>query len=338
MNSALFKSLGMASGLDGLNAFESGEPVDPTNPFTEQSPYALKPPQNMPALPVSRGPMVPGGIPLPDYNNPKSRLQYAEAFRKRYGPYMQGRGDTPLRINEVPNTAHDKIPIKQAAINAVKKYGMDPALFYASAMEEGVSGMFKKGYEGEGFFNSSSYDDFPVSGFAGVGLDHFSSVYPGLVKKGYLPADFDKKFKPTVMTNEKGEETHSGDFRSVEDAMLAKGAMAKDSEDQIVNFAKRKNIQLSPAAKDFFTYINYNAGEGNAQKMLMDYYNSGALKGDAILKARPTAGGNLKAASWKQPYDNVMRRIKMAEALKKEGYFNDQLPKQMPAPIAALMK
>jgi hypothetical protein len=33
-----------------------------------------------------------------------------------------------------------------------------------------------------------------------------------------------------------------------------------------------------------------------------------------------------------------MRRIKMAEALKKEGYFNDQLPKQMPAPIAALMK
>lgn len=334
MNSALLKNLGLASGLDGLNA-DQADPTDPTNPFTQNAPYAFKP--KGPIAQVNRGPLVPGGIPLPDYNDPKSRLKYAEAFRNKYGPYMQGRGDTPLRINEVPNVEYDRLPIKESAINAVKKFGMDPALFYASAMEEGVSGMFKKGYEGEGYFNSSSYNDYPVSGFAGVGLDHFASVYPGLVKKGYLSEDFKSKFKPTVMTNEKGEETHSGDFRSVEDAMMAKGAMAKDSEDQVLDFAKRNNIQLSPAAKQFFTYINYNAGEGNAQKMLMDYYKAGALKNDAFMKARPSSGGNLKENSWKQPYDNVMRRVKMAEALRKEGYFNNQLPRQMPAPSMGLM-
>lgn len=277
-------------------------------------------------------------IPLPNYKDATSRLKYAEAWRQKYGPYMQGRGDTPLRINEVPNTAHDRIPIKQSAINAVKRFGLDPALFYASAMEEGVSGMFKKGYPGEGFFNSSSYEDFPVSGFAGVGLDHFASQFPYLVKRGYLPADFQKKFQPTVMTNEKGETTHSGDFRSVEDAMMAKGAMAKMSEDQVMDFAKKKGIQLSPAAKQFFTYVNYNAGEGNAQKMLMDYHNSGALKDDAFIKARPVSGGNLKSNSWKQPYDNVMRRVKMAEALKNEGYFDEAQPAPAPKTMLKISK
>jgi hypothetical protein len=265
-------------------------------------------------------------IPLPNYKDSASRLKYAQAWRDKYGSYMQGRGDTPLRINEVPNTEFDRLPIKQSAINAAKKLGLDPALFYSSAMEEGVSGMFKKGYEGEGYFNSSSYRDFPVSGFAGVGLDHFGGNFQNLVKKGYLSPDFAKRFQKTIMTNEKGEETQSGDFRSVEDALKAKAAMVKDSEDQISNYAKRNNIQLSPKAKQFFTYVNYNAGEGNAQKMLMDYYKSGALNDDSYLNNRPTSGPNINANSWKQPYDNVIRRIKMAQALKDEGYFDEETP------------
>lgn len=273
-------------------------------------------------------PAATGRIPLPNYKDPVSRLKYAQAWRDKYGPYMQGRGDTPLRINEVPNTAHERLPIKQSAINAVKRFGLDPALFYSSAMEEGVSGMFKKGYPGEGYFNSSSYEDFPVSGFAGVGLDHFHEQFPYLVKKGYLPPNFNNRYQPTVMTNEKGETTHSGDFRSVEDAMMAKGAMAKMSEDQVLDYAKRNNIQLSPAAKQFFTYVNYNAGEGNAQKMLLDYYKAGALKDDAFMASRPVSGGALKATSWKQPYDNVMRRVKMAQALRNEGYFDEEQPIQ----------
>jgi len=267
-------------------------------------------------------PRNPGKIPLPDYKNPKSRLSYAQSWTQKYGPLMQGRGDTPLRVNEVPNIAFDRLPVKQSSTNAAKKLGLDPALLYASGMEEGVSGMFKKGYEGEGYFNSSSYDDFPISGMIGVGLDNFADSFKGLVKKGYLPADFEKKFKKTVMTNEKGQPVNSGDFRSVEDVFQAKAAMMKDSEDQISGYAKKNNIQLSPKAKEFFTLINYNAGEGNAQKMLDDYHKADAVKDDAFLKNRHDRGGNLKPNSWKQPYENVIRRVKMAEALKKEGLFD----------------
>src|SRR6266581_3563386 len=299
MESPLFQGLGLASG-----AIDTGD-GDPV-PKAGQ--------KGMPQ-PANAAPATNSRIPLPNYKDPASRLKYAQAFTQKYGPLMQGRGDAPLRINEVPNTAFDKLPVKQSSINAAKRLGLDPGVLYASAMEEGVSGMFKKGFEGEGHFNSSADEKFPISGFAGAGLDNFGSAFKGLVKKGYLPADFENKFHKTLMTNEKGQATESGDFRSVEDVMQAKSAMLKDSEDQVLGYAKKNNIQLSPKAKQFFSLVNYNAGEGNAQKMLQDYYKSGALKDDTFLKARPTSGGNLKSISWKQPYENVIRRIKMADAL-----------------------
>jgi hypothetical protein len=274
---------------------------------------------------------VPGRIPLPDYKNPQSRLKYAQEWTKRYGPFMQGRGDTPLRINEKPNTTTDSLTAKQASVKAAQRLGIDAPVLYASAMEEGMSGTFKKGYEGESPYNSSSYPDFPISGFATFGLDNFSSYYDALKKKGYLPADFDKKFKRTVMTNEKGQPTQSADFRSVEDALEAKAALVKLSEDDLLDYAKKNKIELSPKAKQFFTLISYNAGPGNAQKMLQDYFKAGVLKDDAFLKARPTKGTNLNANSWKVPYEHVIRRTKMAEALVNEGYFDDYMAEQKKA-------
>lgn len=265
-------------------------------------------------------PKKPSRIPQPDYKNPESRLSYAKEFTKKYGPLMSGRGDTPLRINEVPNTINDRLPVKQSSINAAKNLGLDPALFYASSMEEGMSGLFKKGGEQEYFVNSGD-ENFPVSGFLSFGLDTFAGHFNDLVKKGYLPADFEKKFHRTSMTNEKGEATQSADFKSAEDALRAKAAMIKSSEDQIVEFANKNKIGLSPKAKQFFTLINYNAGEGNARKMLLDYNKAGVLKEDAFLKERPKSGGNLKESSWSTPYNNVIRRLKMADALKNEGLF-----------------
>jgi len=131
-----------------------------------------------------------------------------------------------------------------------------------------------------------------------------------------------------IMTNEKGQPTQSADFRSVEDALQAKAAMVRVSQDQVDDYAKKNNIQLSPKARQFFSLINYNAGEGNAQKMLQDYFKAGALKDDAFLKARPVSRGNLKSNSWSVPYENVIRRIKMAEALRGEGYFDDYYNQQ----------
>ena len=80
-------------------------------------------------------------IPKPNYDDPQSRLNYAQSFTKKYGPLMQGRGDTPLRINEAPDSGSDTA--KNLASKEASKHGLDPALFYSSAMEEGiVSGLF----------------------------------------------------------------------------------------------------------------------------------------------------------------------------------------------------
>jgi hypothetical protein len=262
-------------------------------------------------------------IPLPNYADKNSRLKYAQEWTKKYGPMMQGRGDTPLRINEIPNTANDRLTAKQASTNAAKKLGLDPALFYASSMEEGMSGIFK--HEGSTErFNNTADENFPVNGFLSMGLDTFAGNYDNLAKKGYLPAGFDKKFHRTEMVNEKGDTTHSADFRSVEDALHAKAAMIRSSQDDVDAYAKKNNINLSPKAKEFFTLVSYNGGPGVAMSMIKDYNNNGHLKDDAFLKSRPTSGVGLKPASYSQPYDNVIRRLKMRDALRSEGYFDDE--------------
>lgn len=257
-------------------------------------------------------------IPLPDYKNPESRLGYAKAFTQKYGPLMSGRGDTPLRINEVP--AWGKASARDLSVKAAKAVGVDPVLLYTSAMEEGMSGLYPhvfKGREKDGLLVQSSGDkEFPIDGFISFGLDTFSDSYPELVKKGYLPKDFSNRFKPKSQVNELEEEVNSANFKSPEDALMAKAAMMRNAQDTLDGFVKKNNINLSEDGKKFFNLIAYNAGLGAAQKMLTSYKNSGFLKNDDYLKKRPSD-------SWKQPYENVMRRVQMASALKEEGYFEE---------------
>lgn len=292
--SPLFRNLGLASGLVPQN--DSSDSIATDDPKT--------------GTPADR-------IPLPNYNDPASRLQYAKAFTKKYGPLMQGRGDTPLRINEVPGWG--STTAKNMAISAAKKFDFDPALFYASAMEEGMSGLFKNE---KGLANYSGDKDFPTEGSYGFGLDNFVPLFPELVKRGYLPADFKDKFKP-VTYEEPGYTKNSANYRSPDDALMAKAAFMKYNQDEVDNYAKQMGIQLSPKARQFFTMINYNAGAGNGRKMLQDYFRAGALKDDAFLQNRPVSGPGLKSTSWEQPYMNIIRRFKMADALRNEGYFDD---------------
>ena len=276
---------------------------------------------------VATGDPTPSRIPLPDYKDPKSRMAYAQAFVKKYGPLMAKRGDTVLRINEVPGWG--STTAKNMSVNTAKKFGFDPALFYASAMEEGMSGLFKNE---KGLANYSGDMNYPTEGSYGFGLDNFVPLFPELVKRGYLPADFKDKFKP-VKYDEPGFTENSANYKSPDDALMAKAAFMKYNQDEVDNYAKEMGITLSPKARSFFTLINYNAGAGNGRKMLRDYFNAGALKDDAFLKNRPVSGPGLKQTSWEQPYTNIIRRFKMADALRSEGYFDDELPKQMPAPI-----
>src|ERR1700677_1247184 len=79
-------------------------------------------------------------IPLPDYTNQASRNKLLQNWQKQYGD-LQGRGDTVLRVNDIPRTGTDTM--KNLTTKVGNQYGIDPALLYSSSMEEGASGLFK---------------------------------------------------------------------------------------------------------------------------------------------------------------------------------------------------
>jgi hypothetical protein len=200
------------------------------------------------------------------------------------------------------------------------EYGIPAEIIFASTAEEG--------------FRAFVYDPsptktpgFPVSGFADFGLDNFADIFPTLVKEGLLPQSFSSQFVPFKAENEKDVSVNSANFKTPQDAIKAKSAYLAYINDEVVDYANSKNIKLSESAMDFFMLVGYNAGLGNAKKMLLDYSGAGALKGNKFLKERPTQGNDkvtLKETSWKEPYTNVMRRINPANAWRGEGFFDSQ--------------
>lgn len=249
-------------------------------------------------------------IPLPDYSNPSSRLKYAQSFLSKYGPLMQGRGNTPLKINEKP--LYSDMTSKQLANKVGTTYGIDPALLYSSAMEEGMSAL----YPGERPIIGSN-KDYPVDSIWSFGLDSFGGKYQDMANRGLLPKEFQNRF---ISDPNFGNRIY---FKTPEDGLMATAAMWKDHYKDVDEYAKSNRIQLSPKARDFFSLVGFNGGEGTARQMISDYNKNGYLKNDAFLKNRPKSGAGIKPTSYAQVYDNVMRRIKMQEALKKEGLFDN---------------
>lgn len=248
-------------------------------------------------------------IPLPNYDDPASRQTYAKHFSTKYGPLMQGRGDTPLRINETPDSG--SASAKELAIKAAKPLGIDPTLLYTSAMEEGMSGLFG---DKKGQVDFSGDEKHPISGYVNFGLDNFSDQFPKLVKKGYLPKEFASEFTKSVEPARAGDNkvpVNSANFTTTDAALQAKAATMKDLQDQVDAFAKKKNINLTPKQREFFTLTAFNGG-GNMQKMMTEYNQKGALKDDSFI-ANPETGG------YKTIHKNVGRRILMRDALKNEG-------------------
>lgn len=263
---------------------------------------------------------LPAGVtPRPDYDDPKSRLNYLLTLEKDPANKFlvnTGRGDTILHIDDVPYGGVKTA--KQSAIDAAKGVGLDPAILYSSANEEGANGLHPNA---KGEITTDPKIDlngkYPISGFVNYGLDNFHDNFKEMVKRGYLPKDFDYQ-KDSSHKNENGDTVNSGNFKSPDDAMTAKAAYMRMEQDNLDDWSKGKGggVQLSPTAKQFFTMMAFNGGPGTAHKLINYYKSKGLLEGDKFLSVPPPDDVDTGHS-----YAKVLPRLQMANLLKKEAYF-----------------
>lgn len=282
------------------------------------APASVTPPPAGAAPAVEEGPLPAGTTPRPDYSNPASRANYLKTLASQPGnDFISGkqdgvkRGDTIIHINEIPS--YGTISNRQAALQEAAKHGLDPALLYSSTMEEGANGYYP---DAKGDINSGegTSDKYPVSGFGNYGVDNFHTDFKEMVKKGYLSKDFDYEKSPHK--NENGDDVQSANFKNTEDAMKAKAAYLHLYRDHLDDYTKTNNITLSPVARQFFTLIGFNGGDGTAHKLLKYYQAHGLLDGDKFLQHPPDEDVDPGGA-----FKHVLPRLQMANLLKKEAYF-----------------
>lgn len=259
-----------------------------------------------------------GGVP-DVYASHDSALKRSNQLAAQPGnEFVRGRADAMIHAGFIPNT--DTKSIKESSQGAAKAMGLDPAMFYASAAEEGMTGLIPDN-KGNVTTGDEKHVDlngkYPVDGFTNFGLDHFHDQFKELVKRGYLPKDFDYQ-KATIKNPENGEVVNSGNFKSVEDATKAKAAFVRMEKDNLDSWSKTNNVQLSPAAQQFFTFVSYNGGPGTAHKMINYYRSKGLLEGDKFIDVPPPA--NVDPG---KSFPKVQPRWKMAQLLKKEKIFDN---------------
>lgn len=226
-------------------------------------------------------------------------------------------GDDPMgkemrALYNKPLMYDNNQPAHIVASNAAKKVGINPALFFSSAFQEGFNKAIAKPDEAsEAYSNAKIGSDFPVDGFFNYGLDTIGTRLPELIKKGYLPVDFGSKMKTYDAFNEKKEKVSTAAFRNNEDALTAKAAFMRDAQDKVSEWARKKGATLDEDAMNYFTIAAYNSGEGNAQKMF-DKYLSAKDKKAWIEKGD---------SQWQKVHKNLsprMKNIKLANELLSE--------------------
>lgn len=173
------------------------------------------------------------------------------------------------------------------------------ALLYSSLMEEGGN---------DYTLDRKSY----IDGFESFGLDTIYERSDSLIKAGYLPKDFKSNMKLNRNTNEKLQDVKSANFKNLQDVITAKNAIMNYSTDYVTKQFKDRNIPLSKEARDYFTLVAYNAGEGNVNKMIDDYNKAGILKNNKFLNDDSYSG-------YRQIHRNAMKRIQTANMLTQEG-------------------
>lgn len=171
----------------------------------------------------------------------------------------------------------------EIARSAAQKTGVNPALLFSSAYQEGMNKAIVRPDEvSEAYINAEQKQNldtrtYPVDGFYSYGLDTFGEKYDRLKK--YLPQGFETRFKTYKATNEKDKQVTTAAFVDNESALIAKAAMLKDAADEVNNYANEKGIIIDPADMDYFTLARYNASLGSVKTMLDEYKLSMDKKG-----------------------------------------------------------
>lgn len=300
----------------------SVSPVSPATLGSSAAP-AVSPPAaggsdvNAPGITSNTGGKY-AGVPAV-YASHDSALKRTNQLAAQPGnEFLHGRADALIHAGFVPDT--DTKSIKDSSRDAAKGLGLDPAMFYASTAEEGMTGLIpdKNGNKVTGYPSHVDLDGkYPVDGFTNFGLDHFHDQFKELVKRGYLPKDFDYQ-KATIKNPENGEVVNSGNFKSIEDATKAKAAFVRMEKDNLDGWSKTNSVKLSPAANQFFTFMAYNGGPGTAHKLIKYYQSKGLLEGDKFLQVAPP-----HEVDRGDSYGKVLPRWKMAQLLKKEKIFDN---------------
>lgn len=191
---------------------------------------------------------------------------------------LGGGGDDPIE-NELRKAYNKTMQFDNRALadvvrSASQKSGVRPSLLFTSAFQEGMNkAVFKPDEVSEAYTNAVNAGldggKYPVDGFYNYGLDRFGDDYEKLKK--YLPQGFDTTFKIYKAKNEKNEDVNTAAFSTNEAALIAKGAILRRNEDLLNEYAKKKNIKIDDADKDYFALAAYNGGIGNAKEMLEQY-------------------------------------------------------------------
>jgi hypothetical protein len=214
---------------------------------------------------------------------------------------------------------------KKALIKASETSGISAEIIWTNMLAEGMDVYLQDAKRGH--YNKT--DDGYIDGFQYFGFDTLGDSLPN---NKYLPKDIsytterklaeeelkryqnsphltqaekDRFNDPTIFmtSNEKGETVNYASPKSLKDAFYMMGAELRTRKDVVESYASKNNIELSPKSKDFFTYVSYNSGEGNMQKMLTSYNTKGYLKDDNYLETKPDK-------YWEDSYNYAQKRIK----------------------------
>jgi hypothetical protein len=171
-----------------------------------------------------------------------------------------------MRILAKRNLPFDNKSSLDVVRNVAKQTGINPALLYSSAFQEGMNRAIAKPDEVSIPYDEAQVKglipaDYPVDAFWNYGIDQFDKYLPTIQKD--LPQGFDQRYKMFPAKNEQGAMVNSVAFKSNEDALLVKGLILKNALSEVDNYAKQKGVILDDTARNYLALAKYNSGSEN---------------------------------------------------------------------------